>query len=137
MRGPTGAPAGHRQGADPCRRAQTVGVVIDGRVVASPIANSLLHSALSGVIATSEGEPTNAILGFASMLVKIISEYGVKPTLVVWDAGMSGRKEVYGEYKAQRDSKPDLLPSSGRTCSRSWTRSATRTSASRATRPTT
>src|SRR6476619_1693568 len=43
------------------------------------------------------------------MLVKIISEYGVKPTLVVWDAGMSGRKEVYGEYKAQRDSKPDLL----------------------------
>src|SRR6476659_199844 len=43
------------------------------------------------------------------MLVKIISEYGGKPTLVVWDAGMSGRKEVYGEYKAQRDSKPDLL----------------------------
>src|SRR4051812_47299427 len=43
------------------------------------------------------------------MLVKIISEYGVKPTLVVWDAGMSGRKEVYEEYKAQRDSKPDLL----------------------------
>src|SRR5688572_8082658 len=43
------------------------------------------------------------------MLVKIISEYGVKPTLVVWDAGMSGRKEVYEEYKGQRDSKPDLL----------------------------
>src|SRR3954469_22247939 len=43
------------------------------------------------------------------MLVKIISEYGVKPTLVVWDAGMSGRKEVYEEYKAQRESKPDLL----------------------------
>jgi DNA polymerase-1 len=33
----------------------------------------------------------------------------VKPTLVVWDAGMSGRKEVYEEYKGQRDSKPDLL----------------------------
>ena len=43
------------------------------------------------------------------MLVKIISEYGVKPTLVVWDAGMSGREEVYEEYKAGRRERPDLL----------------------------
>src|SRR3954453_14956320 len=43
------------------------------------------------------------------MLVKIVSEYGVKPTLVVWDAGMSGREEVYVEYKAQRKERPDLL----------------------------
>jgi DNA polymerase I len=74
--------------------------------------NSLVYRAFFALpesIATSKGQPTNAIFGFASMLVKIISEYGVKPTLVVWDAGMSGRKEVYGEYKAQRDSKPDLL----------------------------
>ena len=74
--------------------------------------NSLVYRAFFALpesIATSKGQPTNAIFGFASMLVKIISEYGVKPTLVVWDAGMSGRKEVYEEYKAQRDSKPDLL----------------------------
>ena len=74
--------------------------------------NSLVYRAffaLPETIATSKGFPTNAIFGFASMLVKIISEYGVKPTLVVWDAGMSGRKEVYEEYKGQRDSKPDLL----------------------------
>ena len=43
------------------------------------------------------------------MLVKIVSEYGVKPTLVVWDAGMSGREEVYDEYKAGRRERPDLL----------------------------
>src|SRR4051812_46884775 len=43
------------------------------------------------------------------MLVKIISEYGAKPTLVVWDAGTSGRDEVYGEYKAGRRERPDLL----------------------------
>src|SRR4051794_31727865 len=43
------------------------------------------------------------------MLVKIISEYGAKPTLVVWDAGMSGRDEVYDEYKAGRRERPDLL----------------------------
>ena len=64
--------------------------------------NSLVYRAFFALpesIATSKGQPTNAIFGFASMLVKIISEYGVKPTLVVWDAGMSGRKEGYEEYK--------------------------------------
>src|SRR2546422_11147577 len=64
--------------------------------------------ALPESIATSKGQPTNAIFGFASMLVKIITEYGIKPTLVVWDAGMSGRLEDYEEYKAGRGERPDL-----------------------------
>src|SRR5215203_2201044 len=74
--------------------------------------NSLVYRAFFALpesIATSTGFPTNAIFGFASMLVKILTDYGTKPTLVVWDAGSSGRKEVYGEYKAQRTSRPDLL----------------------------
>jgi DNA polymerase I len=65
--------------------------------------------ALPESIATSTGEPTNAIFGFASMLVKLITEQGVRPTVVVWDAGTSGRTEIYPEYKAQRRSRPDLL----------------------------
>src|SRR6476646_11197411 len=65
--------------------------------------------ALPESIATSTGVPTNAIFGFASMLVKIVSEYGVCPTVVAWDAGTSGRTELYGDYKAQRRSRPDLL----------------------------
>jgi DNA polymerase I len=65
--------------------------------------------ALPESIATSTGVPTNAIFGFASMLVKIVTEYGVCPTVVAWDAGMSGRTEVFAEYKAQRRSRPDLL----------------------------
>jgi DNA polymerase-1 len=65
--------------------------------------------ALPESIATSTGVPTNAIFGFASMLVKIVTEYGVQPTVVAWDAGSSGRTEVYSEYKAQRRSRPDLL----------------------------
>jgi DNA polymerase-1 len=65
--------------------------------------------ALPESIATSTGEPTNAIFGFASMLVKLITEQGVRPTIVVWDAGTSGRTELYPEYKAQRRSRPDLL----------------------------
>ena len=74
--------------------------------------NSLAYRAffaLPETIATSTGQPTNAIFGFASMLVKILTEYGSQPTLVCWDAGMSGREEVSTEYKAGRRKRPDLL----------------------------
>src|ERR1700730_1451925 len=74
--------------------------------------NSLAYRAFFALpesIATSTGVPTNAIFGFASMLVKILTDYGPKATVVVWDAGYSGRKEVYAEYKAQRSTRPDLL----------------------------
>ncbi|MBA3808425.1 MAG: DNA polymerase I [Solirubrobacterales bacterium] len=65
--------------------------------------------ALPESIATSTGTPTNAIFGFASMLVKILTEHGVCPTVVAWDAGTSGRNELFSDYKAQRRSRPDLL----------------------------
>ena len=74
--------------------------------------NSLAYRAFFALpesIATSDGRPTNAIFGFASMLVKILTDHGDVPTVVVWDAGMSGRKEISPEYKAQRSSRPDLL----------------------------
>src|ERR1039457_6353334 len=65
--------------------------------------------ALPESIATSTGEPTNAIFGFASMLVKIVTDHGVQPTMVAWDAGTSGRTELFADYKAGRRSRPDLL----------------------------
>jgi DNA polymerase I len=74
--------------------------------------NSLVYRAFYALpesIATSKGMPTNAIFGFASMLVKILTEHGTQPTLVVWDAGMSGREEISADYKAQRKERPDLL----------------------------
>lgn len=74
--------------------------------------NSLVYRAFFALpesIATSTGFPTNAIFGFASMLVKLITDHGAKPTVVVWDKGASGRREVYAEYKGDRPSKPDLL----------------------------
>jgi DNA polymerase I len=102
-------------GPPPANRAQTARAyslndvpeqlfLIDG--------NSLAYRAFFALpesIATSTGVPTNAIFGFASMLVKILTDYGPRATVVVWDAGSSGRKEVYTEYKAQRSSRPDLL----------------------------
>jgi DNA polymerase I len=74
--------------------------------------NSLAYRAFFALpesIATSTGFPTNAIFGFASMLVKILTEFGPRATIVVWDRGHSGRKEVYADYKAQRSSRPDLF----------------------------
>ena len=74
--------------------------------------NSLAYRAFFALpesIATSDGRPTNAIFGFASMLVKILTDYGEVPTVVVWDAGMRGRKEISADYKAQRSTRPDLL----------------------------
>ncbi len=74
--------------------------------------NSLAYRAFFALpesIATSTGVPTNAIFGFASMLVKILTDYGPRATVVVWDAGYTGRKEIYSDYKAQRSTRPDLL----------------------------
>ena len=93
--------------------------------------NSLVYRAffaLPETISTSRGFPTNAIFGFASMLVKLMTEYGQRPTIVAWDAGMSGREETYSEYKAGRQDPP--RPAEGavaRTWSRWWTPSATPT----------
>jgi DNA polymerase I len=74
--------------------------------------NSLAYRAFFALpesIATSTGVPTNAIFGFASMLVKILTDYGPKATVVVWDKGDTGRREIYADYKAQRATRPDLL----------------------------
>ncbi|MEA2145057.1 MAG: polymerase, partial [Solirubrobacteraceae bacterium] len=74
--------------------------------------NSLAYRAFFALpesIATSTGVPTNAIFGFASMLVKILTDYGPKATVVVWDGGYTGRKEIYSDYKAGRSTRPDLL----------------------------
>src|SRR3977135_4454108 len=74
--------------------------------------NSLAYRAFFALpesIATSTGVPTNAIFGFASMLVKILTDYGPKATVVVWDRGHTGRREIYAHYKAQRPTRPDLL----------------------------
>jgi DNA polymerase-1 len=74
--------------------------------------NSLAYRAFFALpesIATSDGRPTNAIFGFASMLVKILSDFRPAAVIVAWDAGWSGRETTYDQYKAQRKSRPDLL----------------------------
>ncbi len=74
--------------------------------------NSLAYRAFFALpesIGTSDGRPTNAIYGLASMLVKIIDEHRPQGVVVAWDAGWSGREKTYDLYKAQRKPRPDLL----------------------------
>ena len=74
--------------------------------------NSLAYRAFFALpesIATSDGRPTNAIYGFASMMVKILTDLYPRAVAVAWDAGWSGREKTYAPYKAQRKSRPDLL----------------------------
>jgi DNA polymerase-1 len=84
----------------------------DGRELFLIDGNSLAYRAFFALpesIATSDGRPTNAIYGLASMLVKIIAEHEPAGVVTAWDAGMSGREKTYDLYKAQRKSRPDLL----------------------------
>jgi DNA polymerase-1 len=74
--------------------------------------NSLAYRAFFALpesIGTSDGRPTNAIYGLASMLVKIVVEMRPGGLVAAWDAGMSGREKTYDLYKAQRPPRPDLL----------------------------
>ncbi len=61
-------------------------------------------------LSTREGIPTNAVLGFANIIFKVMES--LKPTYVVvaWDkSSKTFRKEMYAEYKATRTKQPDDL----------------------------
>src|SRR6187551_2879079 len=69
--------------------------------------------ALPEELATSDGMPTNALLGFANMLFKLLSDYRPKGVAVAWDSSPTERHAVAEAadlvYKQGRRSMPDLL----------------------------
>ena len=68
--------------------------------------------ALPPDLATSTGQVTNAAFGFTSMLIKLLGEHRPDGLAVAWDVGRSTfRTERYADYKAQRESSPDLFRS--------------------------
>ena len=81
--------------------------------------NSLAYRAffaLPEAIATSDGRPTNAIYGFASMMAKILTDHDPPAVSSPGTPGCRAARSTYEDYKAQRKPRPDLLRSSGRTC---------------------
>jgi DNA polymerase-1 len=74
--------------------------------------NSLAYRAyyaLPEELATTYGFPTNALFGFASMLMRLLADYRPRGVLVCWDERPTHRLERFPEYKSTRKPTPDLL----------------------------
>ena len=69
--------------------------------------------ALPEELATSDGLPTNALLGFTNMLFKLLSDYRPRGVAVAWDSRPTQRHAVAEAadmvYKQGRRPMPDLL----------------------------
>ncbi|MGI6375826.1 MAG: DNA polymerase I [Anaerolineae bacterium] len=55
------------------------------------------------------GEPTNATLGYANILLKAIADYAPDYVVATFDRGKTFRHEQYPQYKATRAETPDDL----------------------------
>lgn len=61
-------------------------------------------------LTNSKGDPTNAVFGFARILLKILREHEPSHVAVVFDApGKTFREEIYPAYKATRPETPEEL----------------------------
>jgi DNA polymerase-1 len=67
------------------------------------------YYALPEELATSDGMPTNALLGFGNMLFKLLSDYRPRGVAVAWDTRPTHRVEISETYKEGRKPMPDLL----------------------------
>src|ERR671916_9378 len=65
--------------------------------------------ALPEELQTTEGQPTNALLGFTNMLFKLLTDYTPRGVAVAWDTRPVHRTELSAEYKSERRPMPDLL----------------------------
>ncbi|MFZ7112816.1 MAG: 5'-3' exonuclease H3TH domain-containing protein, partial [Desulfatiglandales bacterium] len=74
--------------------------------------SSYVHRAYHAIgnLSNSKGFPTNAILGFAKMTLKLIEERKPKYMAVAFDAkGPNFRHKIYEKYKANRPPMPEDL----------------------------
>ncbi len=79
-------------------------VLVDG--------NALFHRAYHAIphLTNAEGVPTNAVYGFANILLKMLADLKPEFVIVAWDkSSKTFRKEMYPEYKATRTKQPDDL----------------------------
>jgi DNA polymerase-1 len=81
-------------------------VLIDGHA----LAYRAFH-ALPADMKTSQGELTNAVYGFTSMLLNVLREERPTHIAVTFDKGLTFRHEMYAEYKAHRAKMPEDMRS--------------------------
>ena len=65
--------------------------------------------ALPEDLATSQGEMTNAVFGFTSMLLNVIRDESPTHIAVTFDKGKTFRHDMYEAYKAHRTKMPDEM----------------------------
>lgn len=80
-------------------------ILIDGHA----LAYRAFHALPVEGFATRDGIPTNAVYGFASTLLNVIRDHQPDYIAVCFDAGRSGRDDLYADYKSQRDRMPDEM----------------------------
>ncbi|MGD1996209.1 MAG: DNA polymerase I [Anaerolineae bacterium] len=80
-------------------------ILIDGHA----LAYRAFYALPLGSFSTRDGEPTNATYGFASTLLSILHKHRPDCIAVCFDAGQSGRDEIYPDYKAHRDRMPEEM----------------------------
>jgi DNA polymerase-1 len=81
-------------------------VLIDGHALAYRAFHALPED-----MRTSQGELTNAVFGFTSMLLNVLREEKPTHIAVTFDKGRTFRHEVYPDYKAHRAKMPDEMRS--------------------------
>ncbi len=80
-------------------------VLIDGHAVAY----RQFFGLRSPGFRTKDGEPTNAIYGFTRVLIDLLLKQKPRYLAVTFDAGLSGREDLYADYKGTRKKMPDEL----------------------------
>ncbi len=73
--------------------------------------NSLVHRAYHALppLNNAKGEPTNAVFGFASMMLSVLATEKPDHVVVAFDIGKTFRHDEAPEYKAQRPPTPEDL----------------------------
>src|SRR5581483_4067728 len=77
-------------------------------------AHALIHRSYHAIerdLTSPSGEPTKAVYGFASTLLKVIKEQQPQYVIAAFDVGKSFRIDQFVAYKANRPSTPDDLRS--------------------------
>ncbi len=82
--------------------------VLDGHAIAYRQFHGMSYSRM---VHPRTGEATNAVFGFARLLIDLLKNQQPQYIAVCFDKGLSGREEYYPAYKAHRDDMPDSLDS--------------------------
>ena len=78
--------------------------ILDGHALAYRAYFAMIRNPLTN----SKGQPTSAVFGMANYLLKMLQDYDCPYLVVTFDSPKpSFRKEIYEEYKANREEMPD------------------------------